>query len=68
MFDSQTIKKFQSIDTPFYYYDLSLLKKTLDLYTTELKKYNYHAHYALRLMQTTGFSLLLKTMDWEQIA
>ncbi len=48
MFDSQTIKKFQSIDTPFYYYDLSLLKKTLDLYTTELKKYNYHAHYALK--------------------
>lgn len=48
MFDKNTTGFFKSIDTPFYYYDLSLLRKTLDLYTTELKKYNFHAHYAFK--------------------
>lgn len=48
MFDIQTIKKFEIFETPFYYYDLGLLRKTLDLYTKETGKYNYHAHYALK--------------------
>ena len=48
MFDTQTLRRFEAIQTPFYYYDLGLLKKTLDLYTTQIKKYNYHAHYALK--------------------
>jgi len=48
MFDKKTIERFGTIDTPFYYYDLSLLKKTLDLYTAELRKYKFHAHYALK--------------------
>ncbi|MDP3451995.1 MAG: diaminopimelate decarboxylase [Bacteroidales bacterium] len=48
MFDVKTLDRFKTLETPFYFYDLSLLKKTLDLYTAELKKYNYHAHYALK--------------------
>lgn len=48
MFDNQTINRFSTLETPFYYYDISLLKKTLDLYTSELKKYGFHAHYALK--------------------
>jgi diaminopimelate decarboxylase len=48
MFDNQTIKWFNTLETPFYYYDISLLKKTLDLYTGELQKYGFHAHYALK--------------------
>jgi diaminopimelate decarboxylase len=48
MFDIKTVERFNTIDTPFYYYDLSLLKKTLDLYTTELRKYKFHAHYAFK--------------------
>lgn len=48
MFDIQTIKKFEKIETPFYYYDLALLRKTLDLYKMGIDKYNYHAHYALK--------------------
>lgn len=48
MFDNQTINRFSTLETPFYYYDISLLKKTLDLYTGELKKYGFHAHYALK--------------------
>ena len=48
MFNKETIERFSSIETPFYYYDLSLLKKTLEIYTTQIKKYGYHAHYALK--------------------
>jgi len=48
MFDTQTLRRFETLQTPFYYYDLGLLKKTLDLYTKQIKKHNYQAHYALK--------------------
>lgn len=48
MFDKATLGRFASLQTPFYYYDLSLLKKTLEIYTKQIKKYGYHAHYALK--------------------
>ena len=48
MFKTSEIKEFQKLETPFYYYDLGLLRKTLESYTSNLKKYNYHAHYALK--------------------
>jgi diaminopimelate decarboxylase len=48
MFDKATLGRFASLQTPFYYYDLSLLKKTLGIYTKQIKKYGYHAHYALK--------------------
>ena len=34
--------------TPFYFYDLGLLQKTLDVVKTESSKYNYHVHYAFK--------------------
>ncbi|GAB2538891.1 diaminopimelate decarboxylase [Rufibacter soli] len=34
--------------TPFYAYDLSLLRQTLDLAHAEASKYGYHVHYALK--------------------
>ena len=48
MFSKQTIKKFSSTPTPFYYYDLELLKKTLSALKKESDKYGYHVHYALK--------------------
>lgn len=43
------INKFQSIETPFYYYDVDLLKKTLDTAIAESSKYNgYNIHYAIK--------------------
>lgn len=48
MFDKATLGRFESLQTPFYYYDMSLLKKTLETYTKQIKKYGYHAHYALK--------------------
>ena len=53
MFSEETIQKFEKLPTPFYYYDIDLLTKTLD----EVKKqcfdkvsnqYRFHVHYALK--------------------
>ena len=35
-------------ETPFYYYDLGLLKTTLDLAKSEANKYDFELHYALK--------------------
>ena len=48
MITKSAISAFESIQTPFYYYDIELLNKTLDEYTSLINKYNYHAHYALK--------------------
>ena len=42
-------KKFLHIETPFYYYDTSLLQATLDSINKEVEQHpNYHVHYALK--------------------
>ncbi len=48
MFTAELIQKFQSIKTPFYYYDMSVLEtnlKTLHKFSSEN---NYQVHYALK--------------------
>lgn len=47
-FSNNIIEKFRKLETPFYYYDLGLLKKTLDALTRESAKRNYKVHYALK--------------------
>lgn len=39
---------FSTLKTPFYFYDVELLKKTLDTVTSEAKKYGYVLHYAFK--------------------
>ncbi|MBQ0124344.1 MAG: diaminopimelate decarboxylase [Bacteroidales bacterium] len=48
MITKQQIEAFKSISTPFYFYDMELLKKTLDIYKSQIDKYGYNAHYALK--------------------
>ncbi len=48
MFSEEILRSFSSIETPFYYYDNSLLRETLSLYTKFTNKYGYSAHYALK--------------------
>lgn len=48
MFNNKETERFKTLETPFYYYDLELLRKTLKSYTEELNKYKYHAHYAFK--------------------
>ena len=47
-FTPTVLAAFEQRETPFYYYDLSLLQETLHVYTSYLEKYQYHAHYALK--------------------
>ena len=43
------IDKFNSINTPFYYYDTALLRKTIETIKNETKKYdNFVVHYAIK--------------------
>ncbi|MBV8388663.1 MAG: diaminopimelate decarboxylase, partial [Mucilaginibacter sp.] len=48
MFDTNTIQQFQNLETPFYYYDLGLLRKTLEACKTASDKYGFHVHYAMK--------------------
>lgn len=42
------MNKFEGLTTPFYYYDVELLKETLDMVKKEAGKYGYHVHYAIK--------------------
>lgn len=64
MFDPSILKRFQGLDTPFYYYDMALLDKTLNVCKSAADKYGFHVHYAfkanfdqrvLQAIQTVGF-------------
>lgn len=48
MLTKEIISKFSQIETPFYYYDIKLLQKTLDEIVQESSKKNYKLHYALK--------------------
>lgn len=40
--------EFKNLPTPFYYYDLELLRATLDAVKQGASKYNYKVHYAIK--------------------
>jgi diaminopimelate decarboxylase len=42
------IEQFKVIETPFFYYDESVLMETLSLIQLESKKHNFHVHYAMK--------------------
>ncbi|MBZ4676839.1 MAG: lysA [Anaerophaga sp.] len=42
------IEKFKKLQTPFYYYDMDLLEKTLSLVNEESEKYDFNVHYAIK--------------------
>ncbi|TVR32046.1 MAG: diaminopimelate decarboxylase [Balneolaceae bacterium] len=48
MFDPATIDRFKSLKTPFYYYDLNLLRQTLGEIKTHGLDKGYHVHYAIK--------------------
>lgn len=62
--NSSIYKYLNSQETPFYYYDMELLKKNLTRIKEEASQYNYHIHYAIKananprilsLIQSFGF-------------
>jgi diaminopimelate decarboxylase len=48
MFDPAAIDRFKSLKTPFYYYDLNLLRQTLGKIKTHGLDKGYHVHYAIK--------------------
>lgn len=48
MFTRNLIAKFKNKETPFYYYDLDILKKTLDSAIEQSSRFGFHVHYALK--------------------
>src|ERR1700712_810573 len=48
MFNPDTINRFQSIDTPFYYYDMGVLRQTLAACHNASSRHGFHVHYAMK--------------------
>lgn len=48
MFNNAQIEEFRKLKTPFYYYDLDLLRKTLESINTHALSKGYHVHYAIK--------------------
>lgn len=48
MFNNNTISRFSALETPFYYYDLDLLRQTLSACKNAADKYGFHVHYAMK--------------------
>ncbi|GAA4788635.1 diaminopimelate decarboxylase [Olivibacter ginsenosidimutans] len=48
MFNKATIAAFGQRETPFFYYDLTLLQATLDRALAAAENYGFHVHYALK--------------------
>jgi len=60
MISENIIKKISQHKTPFYFYDLELLQKTIDSVKTESLKYNYHVHYAFKANANSKIINLIK--------
>src|SRR3954471_11522145 len=48
MFNTDTLTRFEALETPFYYYDMGLLGRTLDACHAASAKYGFHVHYAMK--------------------
>jgi diaminopimelate decarboxylase len=48
MFNSDITNKFKDLETPFYYYDMGVLRQTLEACTNASAKYGFHVHYAMK--------------------
>lgn len=48
MFNSEVIKQFNQKETPFYHYDLNLLRKTISEIKCLADKFQFNIHYAIK--------------------
>ena len=48
MYSRKVASQLRELETPFYLYDINLLRQTLDSVVSESKKYNYKVHYAIK--------------------
>lgn len=48
MITQSALQSFDRIETPFFYYDMDILRSTVDNFASTLKKYGVTAHYAVK--------------------
>ena len=62
------IEKFRELETPFYYYDMKVLRDTLDTINQEAGKYeNFHVHYAIKANANPKILKVIREAGWEPI-
>jgi diaminopimelate decarboxylase len=68
------LEKLKNIPTPFYYYDLDVLRSTLDLAKKESEKHGYKLHYAVKananprlLKIISSFGIGADCVSWNEI-
>jgi diaminopimelate decarboxylase len=68
-------EKFRDIETPFYYYDLDVLRSTLDIVKKESELSGYKVHYAVKansnprlLKIIASYGLGADCVSWNEIA
>ncbi len=60
MIYSKHLKELSALSTPYYFYDLDLLKSTLETVKTEADKYNFKVHYAVKANNNEHILKLIK--------
>lgn len=60
-FKEKYLQKINQSKTPFYFYDLDLLKQTLEAVKTESEKHHFHVHYAFKANANPKILSLIKT-------
>ncbi len=48
MFNEITAGRLMNLPTPFYFYDIDMLNRTLDVMKRESDRYGFHVHYAVK--------------------
>ena len=51
--DKFPLEKFETVETPFYYYDIELLNKTIKDIHSEIEDKPFYVHYALKANTNT---------------
>ena len=54
------VQKFSEIQTPFYYYDLDVLRATLQEINLQTRKSDFHVHYAMKANVNPGVLAVIK--------
>jgi len=74
MINKKTIQKLRDLPTPFYYYDLEVLKSTLEIVKKESDRSGYEVHYAVkansnpRILQIiSSYGLGADCVSWNEI-
>lgn len=56
-----TIENIGELQTPFYYYDIRILERTIDSIISEAQKYGYELHYAVKANSNAKIFSLIKS-------